>query len=746
VLSSTNDILHAPVIFATFESKATMRKTLLLLFIVLIGSPTWAQKALTLSDAVLKAYSEFAPERVKGLQWIEGGATYSYLKDGSLMKGMIGSAADLPLLDLASFNANITDSVKVKSVPQVEWLSPTQFRYVHRGSFCTYDLGTKSSTCISLTAEAEHVDIAPVSGAIAYTVENNLFIQPTGANEASVQLTQDGADGIVNGKSVHRQEYGIVKGTFWDPKGEKLAFYRMDETMVSPYFLEDIGTTPSTFDKIRYPMAGGTSHHVTVGVYDRSKKTTVFLRTGEPLDQYLTNISWDTEGRYVHVVHLDRKTENLRLVRYDISTGEPLATLLEEHSDKYLEPEHPAQFLKSDPNKFLWRSERDGWDHVYLYDVKKGLQRQLTKGNWLVKDVVALDPKETFMIVEGTAMIEGGRPTGAMETQLYRVELSSGKTRRLTKEEGMHHGQLSSDGTTLIDTWSSLSVPGRTVLRDAGTGSITKDLLTSKDPFIGMTIGTVETLVIPGENGDFMNARLIKPSGFDATRKYPVLIYLYNGPHLQLVTNSFFGGGSTWMYEAAERGYLVWTVDGHGSDYRGRDYEQAVFRQLGITEVKDQMRGVAFLKTLPYVDGERFAVHGWSFGGHMTTALLARNPGVFKVGVAGGPVMDWSMYEVMYTERYMDTPVENPEGYKNTTLPLIADKLQDDLLIISGGKDDTVLPEHSYRFLKACVDSGTQVDFFNYPGHGHNVRGKDRLHLMTKVLDHIDSLIQPKSR
>ena len=425
-----------------------MRKTLLLLFIVLLGSPTWAQKALTLSDAVLKAYSEFAPERVKGLQWIEGEAAYSYMKDGSLMKGTLDASEDLPVLDLATFNANITDSVKVKSVPQVEWLSPTQFRYVHRGNFCKYDLGTKAANCISLTAEAENEDIAPVSGAIAYTVDNNLFVvipanepgRSAGPNEAAVQITKDGADGIVNGKSVHRQEYGIVKGTFWDPKGEKLAFYRMDETMVSPYFLEDIGTTPSTFDKIRYPMAGSASHHVTIGVYDRSKKTTVFLRTGEPLDQYLTNISWDAEGRYVHVVHLDRKTENLRLVRYDVSTGEPVVTLLEEHSDTYLEPEHPAQFLKSDPNKFLWLSERDGWDHVYLYDVKKGLQRQLTKGNWLVKDVVGMDPKETYMIVEGTAMIEAGRPTGAMETQLYRVELSNGKTRRLTKEEGTHHG------------------------------------------------------------------------------------------------------------------------------------------------------------------------------------------------------------------------------------------------------------------------------------------------------------------
>jgi dipeptidyl-peptidase-4 len=324
------------------------------------------------------------------------------------------------------------------------------------------------------------------------------------------------------------------------------------------------------------------------------------------------------------------------------------------------------------------------------------------------------------------------------------VQIPSGKTTRLTSEAGTHHGKLSSDGSTLIDTWSSLEVPSRVVLRDARSGNVMKELLNAKDPLSGTTVGTIELLTIPGAKGDQLNARMIKPSYFDASKKYPVLIYLYNGPHLQLVNNSYMGGAALWMMEAAERGYLVWTVDGHGSDHRGRDFEQAVHRHLGELEVEDQMRGVEFLKSLPYVDGDRIAVHGWSFGGHMTTALLTRHPGVFKVGVAGGPVMDWRMYEVMYTERYMDTPEENPEGYANTALSARAGELQDDLLIIIGGKDDVVLPEHAYTFLKACVEQGTPVEFFAYPGHGHNVRGKDRLHLMTKVLDHIDSRIHPE--
>ncbi len=716
-----------------------------ILIVIALATPGFiqAQKALTLRDAVLKAGTDYAPERIRGLQWIEGTKDYSYIKEDALLRGTLGTGAGTPILDLRTLNGALADTAKMKAMPGVSWISPTKIRFYHNGAWHTHELGTGKVTSLTLPEGADNEDIETTTGAFAFTVENDLYIRTASAT-GPTRVTSDGADGIVNGQSVHRNEYGITKGTFWSPKGERLAFYRMDESMVSPYFLEDIGTKPSNFEKIRYPMAGQASHHVTVGVYDVAAGKTVFLKTGEPLDQYLTNISWSADARYVHVVHLDRKTENLKLVRYDAASGEPIATFLEEHSAKYLEPEHPAHFLKTRPGQYIWQSEGDGWDHLYLYDANKGLVRQLTKGNWVVKEVVGFDPKETYAIVEGSAETLPTNPSGANETQLYRIDLGSGKITRLTNEPGTHHGQLSTDGLHVIDTWSSVSAANRIVIRDTRTGKVVKDLLTAKDPLVGTTVGSIELLTVPGENGDLLNARLIKPSYFDATKKYPVLIYAYGGPHAQLVSNSFLGGASLWMLEAAERGYLVWTVDGHGSEYRGRDFEQTIHRRTGEIEVKDQMRGVDYLKSLPYVDGNRMAVHGWSFGGHVTTALLLRYPGVFKVGVAGGPVMDWSMYEIMYGERYMDTPAENPEGYAATTLPLTADKLQDDLLIITGGKDNTVLPEHAYSFLKACVDKGVPVDFFNYPGHGHNVRGKDRFHLMDKVLDYIDARIQPQ--
>lgn len=703
-----------------------------------------SQRSLTLRDAILKAGTDYAPERLKGLQWMKDARTFSYVRGEAIMIGGVGKSLDRPLFTIEELNNQLPDSAKLKAPPAITWESATLCSFAHNARIYTYDVsGGKLAMRLALPEDAANEDMEPTTGLVAYTVGNDLFIGMPGMARP-VRVTSDGADGIVNGQSVHRQEYGIVKGTFWNPNGTLLAYYRMDESMVTTYQLEDINTKPSTFEKIRYPMAGQTSHHVTVGVFDVAANRSVFLKTGEPLDQYLTNIAWEPGGEFLQVVHLDRKTENLRVVRYNARTGEAIATLVEEHSDKYLEPEHPAHFLKRRPNEYIWFSDRDGWQHLYLYDLRKGLVKQLTKGPWVVTGILGTDDKESHVIVEGTATTESGRPGGALESHLYRVELASGRTTRLSTEAGTHHGMLSDDGAVLIDSWSSTSVPNRTVIRDAASGAVMKTLVDAKDPLKDVAVGTIELLTIPGENGDQLNARLIKPRNFDPTRRYPVLIYVYNGPHVQLVTNSFLGGASLWMLEAAERGYLVWTVDGHGTENRGRDFEQAIFRRLGEAEVKDQMRGVDHLKSLPYVDASRIAVHGWSFGGHMTVAMLTRNPGVFKAGVAGGPVMDWSMYEVMYTERYMDTPAENPEGYAATTLTELADKLQDDLLIITGSKDDTVLPEHSLSFLKACVSSGVQVDFFAYPGYGHNVRGKDRVHLMEKVLGYIDQRVAPK--
>ncbi|MBK7085891.1 MAG: DPP IV N-terminal domain-containing protein [Flavobacteriales bacterium] len=371
---------------------------------------------LTLRDAVLKAGTDLAPERLPQLAWVKDAETYSFVKRDTLWENGVGKMMDQAAATLTDLNRDLPDSAKLKSFPPITWESATRFRFAHNSHIYTWDRGRRLLNArVRLLPDAANEDITD-KGRVAYTVENDLYIGLPGESQA-VRVTSDGADGIVNGGSqVHRNEYGIEKGTFWSPSGEKLAFYRMDESMVTPYQLEDINSKPSTFKKIRYPMAGQSSHQVQVGIFDMRTRKTLFLNTGEPLDQYLTNIAWGPDEKHLYIVHLDRATTKARLVEYDLATGNATRTVLEESSERYVEPLVPMRFLKRDANQFIWTSDRDGWTHLYLYDLRTGLVRQLTTGNWCVKNIVGFDAKESGVVVEGTAVGEGFTGAGAIET------------------------------------------------------------------------------------------------------------------------------------------------------------------------------------------------------------------------------------------------------------------------------------------------------------------------------------------
>jgi dipeptidyl-peptidase-4 len=454
--------------------------------------------------------------------------------------------ADQPLVALSTLNKGRSEKERLKAFPEITWKNADMFHFRDHDHVYAYDIPKAALVKLyDLPADMEREDHDEAYQHFAYTKGENLYV--TGGDMKPTAVTSDGTDGIVNGRSVHREEYGIMKGTFWSPSGDKLAFYRMDERAVSPYMLEDINSKPSTFRKIRYPVAGDTSHIVTVGVFDRASRKTVFLQaTGAP-DDYLTNISWDPTGKFVFVIHLNRATNHSRLVQYDAATGAAVKTLIEEDDPKWLEPLHPITFLKKSPTQYIYWSERDGWPHLYLYDLNKGLVRALTPGNWVVKDIIGTDDKETALYVEGTAIIDPKDPKGAMETHIYRIELKSGKVAKLTQEPGTHKGQVSSDGAFVIDQWSSLAVPGRTEVIDGLKGTVLKTLVNSTNPLDDLNVGTIEFVKVPGENGMVLNGRVIKPAGFDSRRQYPVLIYLYGGPHAQLVSNAFLGGAAHWM-------------------------------------------------------------------------------------------------------------------------------------------------------------------------------------------------------
>ncbi|MCA1764426.1 MAG: prolyl oligopeptidase family serine peptidase, partial [Flavobacteriales bacterium] len=428
----------------------------------------------------------------------------------------------------------------------------------------------------------------------------------------------------------------------------------------------------------------------------------------------------------VYLAVVNRDQDHMKLNSYKFVSGEIVKTLFEEKHEKYVEPENPPRFMPD--GSFIWFSERDGYNHLYHYRESGELIGQVTRGEYDVLQIVSTDKRGKKLAILTT--------DGLMSRAVRIVDVKSGKTRRVDDREGSFTA-YGDDGTDLIVKYRSKDNPGE-ISSYRSSGKQVRLLLKADNPLEKYKIGEVEFPVVAANDGTPLQARLIKPHDFDPTKNYPVLVYLYGGPHAQMVRNDVRGGAPMWMFYAANRGYLVFTIDNRGSANRGLEFEQATFRNLGNVEMQDQLSGVDYLSTLAYADTSRMAVHGWSYGGFMTTSLMLRNPGVFDVGVAGGPVTDWRMYEVMYGERYMDTPEENPEGYENADLKNYTQNLEGKLLLIHGLQDNVVVPQHSYTLLKSFVDHGKQVDFFVYPGYEHNVRGKDRVHLMAKVLDYID--------
>lgn len=699
-----------------------------------------AQEPLSISEAVMGSFSEFAPENLESLQWIPGTDTYSYVDRSKdiprVMKGFADERADEEVFDLGELRQHFQGSgfVQPDEIPPFEWLDDDHILFSFKGQFWDYSTKWKAvAKRISCVRTAQGHELSPNKTMAAYVIGRDIYI--SNAEKDSIRLTNNPA-GVSSGQVVSRYEFGIEHGAFWSPTSERLAFYQKDESNVDSYSLMDYAPIPAKNDEIKYPMSGHASEHVLLKVFHLKTGELITLNTGLPLDQYLTGITWDIDGIHLYVTHISRDQDEVKLLKYDSRSGKPVAMILEEEDEEYVEPEQGPYVLSGKAQGLLWFSERDGYNHIYHYDRKGNLKAQLTKGEHVMKKILYVDVEAGVIYVSGT-----GSP---IESVLYSVPLNGGEMKRITQEKGTHKITFSTTGSYFIDELTSLKVPRRIMVKDK-EGKIVKTLLEAKDPFIGRSIGTTEVFTIKGEKEMDLFCRMIKPSTFDARKKYPVLIYVYNGPHAQLVKDRWIGGASLWMHHLAEKGYIVFTLDGRGSNYRGLEFEQSVHGRLGELELRDQMLGVEFLKSKAYVDQNRMAVHGWSFGGFMTLNMMLREPDVFKVGVAGGPVTDWRFYEIMYTERYMETPEDNPAGYEETRLPRLADQLKGDLMLIHGSSDDVVVPQHSMVMLNAFINEGKQVDFFMYPGHKHNVRGVDRVHLMTKVINYIDHSLDKAS-
>lgn len=730
------------------------------------------KKAFTLEDVIPGGsnYFNLVPENIPGLGWwgdicIQAGVDEVKTID-------VKNGKEKILFTLNEVNETIKNGDKPYKLThelkplhslmavQLPWADKTIALFRQSNYMMWYDFAEKKIIKLAyLNDKAANFDFCKENGLMAYTVGSNLHVAEQGDFDKQVSPSlvagkEEGETGILYGQSVHRNEFGIMKGTFWSPKGTYLAFYRMDQSMVTDYPQVNTSTRIATPEPDKYPMAGMTSHKVTVGVYNVKTGKTVYLQAGDPTDRYFTNISWAPNEQHIYVIELNRDQNHSQLVRYNAVSGAKEAVVYEEKHPKYVEPQHPLTFLPWDDSKFIYWSQRSGFQHLYLMDTQKKTYPEkekgedgettireylqvtpLTQGDWLVQEILGFNAAKKEIII-------GSTEVSPLQTNIYTLNVKTGKRTLIGKQDGTHQASLSANGTYLIDKFTSFSVPREiSILPTNGKKGV--NLLTATDPMYEQynmpetTIGTIKA----ADGVTDLYYRLIKPVDFDPNKKYPAIIYVYGGPHAQLIHNNRFYDARGWDLYMAQKGYVMLTVDSRGSDNRGLKFENVTFRHLGVEEMKDQVKGAEFLQSLPYVNPEKIGVHGWSFGGFMTTNLMLTYPDLFKVGVAGGPVIDWKYYEVMYGERYMDTPQTNPEGYKGSDLKQKAGNLKGRLQIIIGGTDPVCVPQHSYTFLRACIEAGTHPDYFIYPEDGHNMIGRDRVHLHEHITRYFDDYL-----
>ena len=568
---------------------------------------------------------------------------------------------------------------------------------------------------------------------ISRTKDNSRFFVKNGSvfyiDGADTLMVAMAHDDISYGVSVSRNEFGISGGLFPSPDGKKLAYYEKDESKVGTFPLLDINS--ASLKNIKYPFAGTNSERISLWVYNcENGNHTKINCTDFEEDRYLTCVTWHGEHQLLIQV-LSRSQQEMRLNLYDTQSGDLIKTLLSESNDAWVEPYEKAHFISD--NIFVYSTDnRDGFKSLYLVDLEGNIKRLVNTS----ADIEWAGSDKNYIYYTSAEL-------SPAENHLFRIRVTKrnsldhvviGRSERLTKQRGWHNIIMGENCYT--DIFSSFDNPGWSKVFYLD-GRVKETLVVAEDPLAEYATPQIEFGTITSADGKFENHyRLLKPLGFDPSKKYPLLVYVYGGPHSQLVNDSWLGGIRMWEMLMAQKGYIVYVQDNRGTQRHGAAYEKAINRACGQAEMADQMVGINRLLDEPWVDRNRVGIHGWSYGGFMTISLMLNYPDIFKVAVAGGPVIDWKWYEVMYGERYMDTPQDNPEGYALSSLLNKASSLSGKLLICQGAVDDVVVWEHSLSFVQKCIDEGRQVDYFPFPKAQHNMRGMERVYLYDKITDY----------
>ncbi len=721
------------------------RSPLLPIVFVAFAAPLIAQDSrptpITLDEVLLQG-GRFEPRLPRQLMWHPAGDRYCHVVGegtaATLTEFRLADGKPMPVVSVADITAALTavgEKTELRGLPALEFASDAralQFRYPHKladGSPAIrtwrFDLVTRKIAALADVPADANAMVASKDGAVAYVESNNISVLTV--DGVVHRVTKDGNEDLHYGVSAHREEFGIQDGLWWDPTGRRIAFYREDLRPITPYPYANTAVVPATRAHGRYPMAGGKNSVVTIGVYDVATETTTWLDTDTAADWWLTNVTFDPTGDAIYVARVNRLQNAMDLVRFDAATGKQAAVLFSEKDDQWVEPEHGPTFIPGQPKRLLWLSPRGGWLHLWSFDAETGESRDICTGTHDVQQVLG------FNAANDRVYYMAASNDDPRTLHLWGASLADGGSTQITKGRGRRQVMLSPKADHALMIRQDLETPPVIERLDLATGTV-QPIASSLNPLAARApLGDQRFFTVKSANGDTLFGHMFTPPNMQPNERYPALCYVYGGPHVQLVTDSWLGGANLWLRWFASQGYVVYRIDGHGTPNRGIEFQQAIHRHLGTTEIQDQLAGLEYVKSLPFVDGARVGVHGWSFGGFMTASLLCRAPDAFKCGIAGAPVTDWAMYETGYGERYMDTPSENPQGYAEENVAKYAKDLKGRLLIIHGTADDTVVWQHTLRLLDAFIDAGVDVEYFVYPGQKHGVVGKAKIHLYRKM-------------
>lgn len=697
-------------------------------------SSAWAQKndPLALSEAVIGAYGELRPQTLRSFQWMPEGAGYSYIiGQGDATRLVVKNASDRSHQEvtLSALNAGVTSTgyLAMRFFPSVRWQSNQELLFDYFNKVFSYHIETGATQLlVSYDDNSRHADFNAERVSIAYVLDNNLFVHFS--DSTILPVTAHENQSIVSGAPIHRYEFGITKGTFWSPDGSKLAFYESDESQMVEYPVTDYRPEMPQPRNIRYPVPNMPGERPRVGIFNVESKEVKYLDGGQE-EKYISHLTWGPDGQSVFLTELDRAQQHLQLVRYQIPNGERTVILTEQDTAQFVEPLAAPVFLPDPRDGFLWLSNADGYKHLYHYNSQGKLNRQITKGEFDVAEIIGFDDSGR------NAIITAHHPV--LERHVFSVNLRRGRMKQITNDTGLHSATLSSDNKYLMITLSSEDIPGRNDLY-LSSGEFVQTLHTAENPLTSYSTGTTEIISFKAHDGSDLYGRIVKPSKMEPGAKYPVLVYVYGGPQAQLVNRGWLNGAGLWMHHLAEQGYIVFTLDNRGTANRGNHFARQTHGQLGTIEIQDQLSGVAYLKKLDYVDADNMAVYGWGYGGYLAASLMLRTPGIFKAGVAGGAMTNWRLYESIFTERHMGTLDSNEDAYDRAGLIEYADNLKGALLLMHGVSDEVVPVGHHMKLMQRFVELGVHAEQFLFPAHGHHIRGRDRLHMMERVVNFLN--------